>query len=159
VLANGERCDDGNDCTFSDRCGDGVCIGGPPPFCDDDDPCTTDRCEAAVGCIHPAVIGFDAVLCVFDRRTIPFECTNPLPEPLAKRLERTELLLEIAAVEPMPGAACRALKRGGRTARKAQRFATRWRDNGLLPFHCGQAIVDEMIFLRARIVELRADTC
>jgi hypothetical protein len=47
----------------------------------------------------------------------------------------------------------------GRNARKAQRFATRWRDRGRLPFHCGQAIVDEMIFLRARILELRPAVC
>lgn len=55
--------------------------------------------------------------------------------------------------------ACRALKRAARSARKAQRFATRWRDDGLLPFHCGQAIVDQMIFLRARILELRPGVC
>jgi hypothetical protein len=80
-----------------------------------------------------------------------------LPEPLAQRLERTELVLNLASVEPEPNPARRLLKRAGRSARKAQRFAARWRDNGLLPFHCGQAIVDEMIFLRARVSELRAD--
>jgi hypothetical protein len=31
--------------------------------------------------------------------------------------------------------------------------------SSLLPFHCGQAIVDQMIFLRARILELRPGVC
>jgi cysteine-rich repeat protein len=159
VLADGTRCDDGDKCTIADRCGDGVCIGGPPPFCDDDDPCTTDMCETTVGCVHPAVTSWDSVLCVFERRVIPFECRNPLPQPLAKRLEKTELLLNVAAVQQRPRGACRTLKRAARKARKAQHFATRWRDSGLLPFHCGQAIVDQMIFLRARVLELRPSVC
>ncbi|HWP66794.1 MAG TPA: PQQ-binding-like beta-propeller repeat protein [Candidatus Limnocylindria bacterium] len=159
VLGDGTRCDDGNKCTIADRCGDGVCIGGPPPFCDDDDPCTLDMCVTDVGCIHPAVASWESVLCVFERRTIPFECRNPLPVPLQKRLEKTELLLNVASVEQRPNRACRKLKRAGRMARKAQRFATRWRDDGLLPFHCGQAIVDEMVFLRARVFELRDGAC
>jgi cysteine-rich repeat protein len=159
VLENGTRCDDGDKCTIADRCGDGVCIGGPPPFCDDDDPCTTDMCETDVGCVHPAVSGWSSVLCVFERRDIPFECRNPLPEPLQKRLEKTELLLNLAATEQQDGKACRMLKKAGKSARKSQRFATRWRDDGLLPFHCGQAIVDQMIFLRARVLELRDGVC
>jgi cysteine-rich repeat protein len=156
TLADGTRCDDGNQCTIADRCGAGACVGGPPPFCDDDDPCTTDACETVDGCVHPPVTGFDSVLCVFERRAIPFECQDPLPQPLARKLERTEVLLTLAAAEPDTGPARRLLKRAGQVARKAQRFATRSRDRGLLPFHCGQAIVDQMIFLRARVTELRA---
>jgi cysteine-rich repeat protein len=157
VLANGTRCDDGDACTIADRCGDGVCIGGPPPFCDDNDPCTNDSCSLADGCVHPSVAGFESVLCVFERRTIPFECRNPLPVPLAARLEQTEQLLNVASVEQRTAAARRMLKRAGKIARKAQRVATRGRDGGLIPFHCGQAIVDEMVFLRARISALRTD--
>jgi len=139
VLANGTRCNDDDACTIGDRCGDGVCIGGPPPFCDDNDPCTNDGCSLADGCVHPAVGGFESVLCVFERRTIPFECRNPLPVPLAARLEQTERLLNVASVEQRTTTARRMLKRAGKVARKAQRVATRGRDGGLLPFHCGQA--------------------
>jgi cysteine-rich repeat protein len=157
VLANGTRCNDGDACTIADRCGDGVCVGGPPPFCDDNDPCTNDGCTLTDGCVHPAVSGFPSVLCVFERRTIPFECRNPLPVPLANKLEQTEHLLSVASVEQRTKTARRMLKRAGSAARKAQRLATRGRDGGLIPFHCGQAVVDEMVFLRARISALRID--
>jgi cysteine-rich repeat protein len=159
VLADGTGCDDGDQCTVADVCGDGACLGGPPPTCDDADPCTADACNATTGCVHPAVLGFDSVLCVFDRGTIGLACSDPLPRALAKRLQKTEALLDRAAGAQRPKAACGRLKRAGLVARKAQRVATRWRDRGRLPFDCGQAIVDQMSFLRARITALRADVC
>jgi hypothetical protein len=70
-------CDDGNGCTTSDTCVNGVCTGvvticddanvcnglescdpttgacipGPPPVCEDGNPCTTDVCDAVLGCL------------------------------------------------------------------------------------------------------------
>ena len=51
-VRNGEACDDGNPCTTGEKCIDEYCRG-PLVNCDDQDPCTDDRCEAASGCVHP----------------------------------------------------------------------------------------------------------
>ncbi len=50
-------CDDGNLCTLNDQCVNGSCVGGPPPDCDDDNPCTKDVCQPGLGCVHNAVAG------------------------------------------------------------------------------------------------------
>ncbi|MBI5610891.1 MAG: hypothetical protein HY902_18575 [Deltaproteobacteria bacterium] len=44
-------CDDGNACTASDACSQGVCTGNWLG-CDDGNPCTDDSCQAADGCNH-----------------------------------------------------------------------------------------------------------
>ena len=48
------NCDDGNACNGSETCNpaNGLCQPGTPPVCDDTNPCTTDTCIAAVGCVH-----------------------------------------------------------------------------------------------------------
>ncbi len=46
-------CDDGEVCTTADTCRDGVCEGGPPPSCDDQNVCTDDGCVPGSGCVHP----------------------------------------------------------------------------------------------------------
>ncbi|MBT9555065.1 MAG: hypothetical protein IV100_03500 [Myxococcales bacterium] len=46
-------CDDGDDCTKSDRCAAGQC-GGKPVTCDDNNPCTDDACVAGTGCDYKA---------------------------------------------------------------------------------------------------------
>lgn len=158
-LPDDTRCSDGDACTGDDRCFEGTCEPGAPLSCDDGDPCTLDQCDADAGCSNPAPSGYPSVLCVFERTTIGAACTDPLPSALAKRLARTAQQLERAAGTATTRAACRRLGKGGRGARKVQGFATRVRDGGLLPFACGQAIVDEMIFLRARIADLRAARC
>ena len=49
-------CDDGNLCNGAERCFSGVCGSAPAALrCDDDNPCTTDKCMAATGCQHEAV--------------------------------------------------------------------------------------------------------
>ena len=41
-------CDDGLFCNGAEACAeDGTCLPGTPPSCDDGDPCTDDRCDAA----------------------------------------------------------------------------------------------------------------
>jgi cysteine-rich repeat protein len=45
-------CNDGNACTTADTCSDGVCVGGPPPNCDDGNLCTDDSCDPAIGCVN-----------------------------------------------------------------------------------------------------------
>ena len=51
---DGTACDDRNACTTRDTCQAGACAGGPPRDCDDDNPCTDDRCDPATGCSHAA---------------------------------------------------------------------------------------------------------
>ncbi len=49
---NSLPCEDGSPCTSDDTCAGGVCVGGPPPACDDGDVCTTDGCTNPTGCTH-----------------------------------------------------------------------------------------------------------
>ena len=58
-------CEDGTPCTVADTCHAGACTPGGPKGCDDDEPCTTDQCDTAIGCIHMAtdVTCTDATIC------------------------------------------------------------------------------------------------
>lgn len=49
---NSEPCDDSDACTVGDVCSGGACAPGAALNCDDGNPCTTDACDAAVGCTH-----------------------------------------------------------------------------------------------------------
>ena len=42
-------CDDGINCTDSDHCGSGACVGGNPYSCNDGKTCTSDSCGPATG--------------------------------------------------------------------------------------------------------------
>jgi hypothetical protein len=53
----GAPCDDGNACTTGDLCSTGGCTGGTAVDCNDDNPCTLDRCDPATGCEHDVVPG------------------------------------------------------------------------------------------------------
>lgn len=47
-------CTDNNACTTGDKCSNGACLPGSPITCDDINPCTTDSCDSAKGCVHTA---------------------------------------------------------------------------------------------------------
>ncbi len=47
-------CEDGNACTAGDSCAQGVCLAGAATACDDQNPCTSDSCDAKNGCAHAA---------------------------------------------------------------------------------------------------------
>ncbi len=49
--AAGEICDDGSKCTTGDACQSGECLG-KVVSCDDDNPCSDDSCQPALGCKH-----------------------------------------------------------------------------------------------------------
>ena len=50
---DGLPCDaDKNACTQNDKCADGGCTVGTLLKCDDENPCTTDTCDATKGCIY-----------------------------------------------------------------------------------------------------------
>ena len=53
----GAPCEDGDACTAGDVCAGGVCQGGGPPLCWDDDPCTADECSSETGCVFPPIVG------------------------------------------------------------------------------------------------------
>jgi slime mold repeat-containing protein len=68
-------CNDGNECTQGTVCQAGVCVGGFPIFCFDNNTCTTDTCDPALGCLYPPVA--DGVQCDdFDQCTAQDRCLN-----------------------------------------------------------------------------------
>jgi len=75
---NSAPCDDGNVCTLKDQCAVGKCLGGTPVSCDDLNPCTTDSCDGATGCVHQAAAGAcdDGNTCTTDD-----SCANALCIP------------------------------------------------------------------------------
>jgi hypothetical protein len=52
---NGTLCNDNSVCTQADVCENGVCIGTDFLSCNDDNVCTADSCDAALGCVHTAI--------------------------------------------------------------------------------------------------------
>jgi len=52
AVANGTSCSDGNACNGTETCQAGVCTPGTLPNCNDNNPCTTDTCDAVFGCQH-----------------------------------------------------------------------------------------------------------
>ncbi len=48
----GYACADGSKCTIGDTCQAGVCTAGAELNCKDDNPCTDDSCDVAVGCVY-----------------------------------------------------------------------------------------------------------
>jgi hypothetical protein len=52
LAPDGTSCSDGNGCTVSDTCSNGLCTGGPPVICDDGNSCTIDSCDPKSGCQH-----------------------------------------------------------------------------------------------------------
>ncbi len=50
-------CDDGDPCTEGDTCDDSGACAGTPVLCDDEQECTTDSCDPAVGCVHEPADG------------------------------------------------------------------------------------------------------
>jgi len=54
---NTDPCTDYNGCTVGDTCAAGECAAGDLLACDDGNPCTSDSCDPAVGCVHASVAG------------------------------------------------------------------------------------------------------
>lgn len=50
-------CDDSDACTEGDACEAGVCSGATSVACDDENPCTADSCDAALGCVATPTAG------------------------------------------------------------------------------------------------------
>ena len=54
---DGVPCDDGDLCTVTDLCVDGICLGEGYVACDDGNPCTLDLCDKWYGCAHEDLQG------------------------------------------------------------------------------------------------------
>ena len=48
----GLACTDGDSCTIGDLCEDGICVGGVAAVCADNNSCTDDSCDPAIGCLY-----------------------------------------------------------------------------------------------------------
>jgi outer membrane protein assembly factor BamB len=67
VVPDGTACPDGDLCNGDETCLSGSCVSGPFLDCDDQNPCTTDACDAALGCVRTDVTDgtacLDATVC------------------------------------------------------------------------------------------------
>jgi hypothetical protein len=88
------QCDDGNPCNGQETCDPGAagadaksgCVAGGPLDCADIVPCTTDRCDPQVGCVHDvddAACG-DGVDCTVDKCDAVLGCRH---EPSQERCD------------------------------------------------------------------------
>lgn len=75
---DGTRCNDGDPCTTSDSCQDGVCEGGSDVDCDDNNACTEDTCTPGVGCEYTDASGecADGDVCTIRDQCVDGECVG-----------------------------------------------------------------------------------
>lgn len=98
-VANAAPCDDGLACTSNDTCGNGFCMGDPPPECDDGNPCTVDLCAEPSGeCVNleepnPVCVGGSVAELVISNRD-DVQGRDKLKWRWKQPIERTPLLLE-----------------------------------------------------------------
>ncbi len=59
-VADGTACSDGNKCTVVDVCHGGTCVAGPARDCSDDNSCSVDSCDPVAGCVHTLLPDGDA---------------------------------------------------------------------------------------------------
>jgi hypothetical protein len=55
-VANGTSCADATVCNGAETCQAGTCTAGTPLVCDDGNECTTDSCDAVLGCLATPVL-------------------------------------------------------------------------------------------------------
>ncbi|NUN14495.1 MAG: lamin tail domain-containing protein [Myxococcales bacterium] len=73
-------CDDNNTCSVGDQCAFGVCTGGFPLDCNDQNPCTVDSCHPTTGCSHVCSCDCDCGCVFVDPACVqvaPLCCTDP----------------------------------------------------------------------------------
>jgi len=82
-LPDETSCNDGNECTKSDKCTGGACVGGTPRSCDDGNDCTADSCDPDDGCEHTALANGapceDGNACTLDDACIRGACASGAP--------------------------------------------------------------------------------
>jgi hypothetical protein len=75
---NEEPCDDLNACTIDDACVAGLCQGGEPLLCNDDNVCTDDTCDTETGCVftNNSADCDDGQFCSIDDQCVDGVCTG-----------------------------------------------------------------------------------
>jgi hypothetical protein len=107
-VAEGTGCGDGNACNGEERCTSGVCVVSVVLDCDDDDLCTADACDAALGCSHTDIAGccrldvdcVDSESCTLDQCDVATgTCSHVLDEDCVPS-DAGPILGPDAAIEP-----------------------------------------------------------
>lgn len=113
-----------------------LCVDGG---CDDDDPCTDDRCDPSTGCAHVQVEDFAAVRCrLTPQLTQPPACDGALmPPPIARAVGRAQTLVDRASDASSSRVARIRLRKAIRQVIKAGRIVRR---RGDLPVDCAVAM-------------------
>ncbi|MSQ83937.1 MAG: hypothetical protein EXR77_13820 [Myxococcales bacterium] len=80
-VANALKCSDNNECTVSDKCTDGKCVGAGTQ-CDDKNPCTDDKCSLLGGCSFVANVAAcdDGKVCTDKDTCKDKACESGLPK-------------------------------------------------------------------------------
>jgi len=78
---NSFQCDDGDNCTWPDKCVSGSCKAGGKVVCDDNNVCTKDSCNKLSGCTFTKLTGtpcVDNLLCTVNEKCLAGQCkTEP----------------------------------------------------------------------------------
>ena len=77
-IPNQASCDDGNVCTQSDHCNNGVCTYDSLTSCDDGNVCTTEYCDSVAGCMYTinSAPCNDGSVCTIDDHCYLGECIS-----------------------------------------------------------------------------------
>jgi hypothetical protein len=112
---SGGACSDNDACTHGDQCYDGQCLGGSAVVCDDNNPCTLDKCVSGLGgcTVEPLEDGLDCQpldLCMRVGQCLQGSCTGGVPTTCAAASPCTTIqcLADTGCIEePVEdGAAC-----------------------------------------------------
>lgn len=118
---DGTRCDDGNACTRTDTCVQGVCTGGSPLACGDADLCTLDTCEPAAGCRHESM-HFPALADLFAEPLRAGACDGErVPRKVERLFRRAASLIARAETATPASKASRRLRKAVTTLARANR--------------------------------------
>ena len=81
LAVDSRLCTDGSQCTLTDACVSGECVGTGELDCDDGDPCTADGCDPAAGCTHEPFDGpcDDGNVCTADEACSGGRCVPGRP--------------------------------------------------------------------------------
>lgn len=139
ALPDGAPCDDGDACNGDERCHDGACGAGSALVCRDDDPCSVDGCDAAVGCAFAAVAGLDAVTCRL-RAPLPACADQRMPRFVARAFARAERRIESGARPQSPRVQRRRLEGVSAQLESAIQRLQRKVERQRLPASCAEAL-------------------
>jgi cysteine-rich repeat protein len=142
--AEGAACNDGNACTVVDQCIAAVCTGMTPIQCNDAEPCTSDGCAPALGCVFTPLEGFDSITCIFQRPDIANACGAGIPRSIDRRVRAAKGRIARASLTQQPSRARRVLKGATMQLEKALRLVEAQRRRGVLDVTCAAVLESEL---------------